>query len=231
MDEREANPLINLDRLIRLYCYPEWQELLYEKNTQVSFNKGEAIFTTGQKADRMFMVHRGCVKIVADLGKGQERITRLAGNLEVLGHRGIGNEPIYSASAIALTPTVVNVIPMRLFLSTLKANSLFCYNFLLYFTEEMRLLDQHLRDMMNMDVAQRVVKVLLLCRDTFGMDKEDPRKLAHTLARKDIANMSGTTYESVVRTLATLSQQGLIELAGKEVRLRKPKALERMVKP
>lgn len=230
MDEKETDPLINLDQLIRLYCYPEWQELLREKNTQVTVGKGQAIFTTGQKAERMYMVHRGCVKIVSDLGKGKERITRLAGNGEVLGHRGIGDEPIYSASAIALTPTVVNVIPMRLFLSTLKANSLFCYHFLLYFTGEMRLLDQHLRDMMNMDVAQRVVKVLLVCRDTFGMDKEDPRKLAHTLARKDIANMSGTTYESVVRTLAALNQQGLIELVGKEVRLRKAKALEKMVK-
>lgn len=231
MDEKEPGLLMTLDQLIRLYCYPEWQELLREKNTQITFNKGEAIFTTGQKAERMYMVHRGCVKIVADLGKGHERITRLAGNGEVLGHRGIGDEPIYSASAIALTPTVVNVIPMQLFLNTLKANSLFCYHFLLFFTEEMRLLDQHLRDMMNLDVAQRVVKVLLLCRDTFGMDAEDPRKLYHTLARKDIANMSGTTYESVVRTLAALNQQGLIELVGKEVRLRKAKALERMVKP
>ncbi len=229
MSEPEPSPLPTLDQLIRLYCYPEWQQLLREKNSQLEVAKGHAIFTTGQKADRMYMIHTGHVKIVADMGRGMERITRLAGRGEVLGHRGIGDEPIYTASAVALTSTVVNVVPMQLFLNTLKANSLFCYHFLLYFTEEMRLLDQHLRDTMNMDVPQRVAKVLLQCRRTFGTDPQDPRKLAFTLSRKDIANMAGTTYESVVRTLAAFKQQGLIDLAGKEVRLRKPKALEKLV--
>ncbi len=229
MSETEPTALPTLDQLIRLYCYPEWQQLLREKNSQLEVAKGQAIFTAGQKADRMYMIHTGHVKIVADMGRGMERITRLAGRGEVVGHRGIGDEPIYTASAVALSHTVVNVVPMQLFLNTLKANSLFCYHFLLYFTEEMRQLDQHLRDTMNMDVPQRVAKVLLQCRRTFGSDPQDPRKLAFTLSRKDIANMAGTTYESVVRTLAALKQQGLIDLAGKEVRLRKVKALEKLV--
>jgi CRP-like cAMP-binding protein len=41
--------------------------------------------------------------------------------------------------------------------------------------------------------------------------------------------MADTTYESVVRSLASLQEQDLIELVGKEVRLRKPRALEMLL--
>jgi CRP-like cAMP-binding protein len=227
MSTHEPGHAVRLTELIKQYCTPEWHELLRTKHTQLHFSKGEHIFAAGRVADRMYMIHRGRVKVTASYVKGKERIIRLAGDGEVLGHRGIGDEPIYSATATALSNTVVNVIPMQLFLSTLKANNLFCYHFLLFFAAELRMLDQHLRDLMNMDVAQRVARVLLMCRNTFGMDPDDHKKLAYTLPRRDIASMADTTYESVVRCLAALQEQGVIELVGKDVRLRRPKALEK----
>lgn len=230
MSETTTHSPPRLDQLIARHCSPEWRALLHAQNTQVSFAMGEAIFSTGQKAERMFMIHRGRVKVVAQYVKGKERIIRLAGDGEVLGHRGIGDKPIYTASAIALVPTRVNAIPMPLFLSTLKANPLFCYHFLLFFAAELRVLDQHLRDLMNMDVAQRVAKVMLLCRDTFGMDATDARRLAYTLPRRDIASMADTTYESVIRALSQFEKDGLIELVGKEIRIRRMKELEKLHK-
>lgn len=226
----KAAPSDHLDQLLATYCSPEWRELLAAQNTSLSFAKGEPIFSTGQKADRMYMIHKGRVKVVAHYPKGRDRIIRLAGNGESLGHRGIGDEPVYTASAIALSATRINAIPMPLFLSTLKANNLFCYHFLLYFAEELRMLDQHLRDLMIMDVGQRVAKVILLCRSTFGTDPEDIKKLAFTLPRRDIASMADTTYESVIRTLSELNRQGLIELVGKEIRIRRPRDLQKLVR-
>ncbi len=225
---RAVHPFL-LDALIEEHCSATWRQRLQRANAMLTFAKGEAIFTTGQPAERMYMLHRGRAKVVADMGKGRTRIVRLAGDGEVLGHRALGDAPTYTASAIALSPSRVNSIPMTLFLDALKANPLFCYHFLLHFAAEMRQLDQHLRDLMTMDVAQRVARVLLLCRDTFGMDADDARKLAYTLPRRDMASMADTTYESVVRTLAALQEQKLIELVGKDVRLRKPRALEKLL--
>ena len=225
-----ATPLVRLSELIELYCTPEWKELLRERNTQLTFHRGEHIFQDGQVADRMYMIQHGRVKVVASYVKGGERIIRLASDGEVLGHRGIGNEPIYTATATALSETRVNVIPMQLFLSTLKANNLFCYHFLLFFAEELRLLDQHLRDLMNMDVTQRIAKVIKLDMDAFGFDEKDKKKLAFTISRKDIASAADTTYESVIRTLAEFQRQGIINLVGKEIRILKKRELEKAMK-
>jgi len=116
-----------------------------------------------------------------------------------------------------------------LFLSTLKANNLFCYHFLMFFAEELRVLDQHMRDLMNLDVAQRIAKVLKMDLDTFGFDVQDKRKLAYTLSRRDIASAADTTYESVIRTLAEFQRQGIIGLVGKQVRILKQKELVKML--
>ena len=151
----------------------------------------------------------------------------MAGDGEVLGHRAIGDQPTYTATVTALSETRVNTIPMPLFLSTLRANNLFCYHFLLYFAEEMRQLDQGMRDLMELDVPQRVAKTLLMNKDIFGFDEKDKRKFAFTLARKDIASIADTTYESVIRTLADFQRQGIIQLVGKEIRLLKKKELEK----
>ncbi len=230
MNQEPTSHLVRLNDLIDRYCAPEWKELLRERNTQVTFQKGDHIFTDGQVADRMYMIHHGRVKVVASYVKGQERIIRLAGDGEVLGHRGIGDEPIYTATAIALSGTSVNVIPMQLFLSTLKANNLFCFHFLLFFAEELRALDHHMRDLMNLDVAQRIAKVLKLNMDAFGFDEKDKKKLAFTISRKDIASSAGTTYESVIRTLAELQRQGIIDMVGKEIKIIKKRELERLMK-
>ena len=218
---------MRLDALMAEYCSPEWQELLKERNTLLTFKRGEHIFTDGQVATHMFMIHRGRVKVVVRQAGGRERIIRIAGDGEVLGHRAIGDKPTYTATVTALSETRVNTIPMPLFLSTLRANNLFCYHFLLYFAEEMRLLDQDMRELMELDVPQRVAKTLLLNKDIFGFDEKDKRKFAFTFARKDIASIADTTYESVIRTLADFQRQGIIQLVGKEIRLLKKKELEK----
>lgn len=109
---------------------------------QRTFRKGMHIFTDGQEATHMFMIHCGRVKVVARQAGGREQIIRIAGDGEVLGHRAIGDKPIHTATVTALSKTRMNTIPLPLFLSTLRANNAFCYHLLLYFTEEMRQLDR-----------------------------------------------------------------------------------------
>lgn len=208
-----------LNDLIEQYCTPEWRELMRSRNTRQTFRKGESIFKQGEVADKMYMIEHGKVKVLASYQKGRDRIVRLASDGEVLGHRGIGSDLIYTANVIALSETEVNIIPMSLFLSVLKANNLFCYHFLLFFVDELRVLDQQARDILNMTVTQRVAKALRMNMDAFGFDAKDKKRLAFTISRKEIAQVADTTYESVIRSLSELQELGLIELSGKQVRI------------
>ncbi len=216
--------------LIREHCTTEWRELMAQRNVERTFRKGEDIFKHGDVADTIYMIRHGRVKITVGPLHANERIIRLAGDGEIVGHRGIGEEPVYTATATALSETVMDSIPMSLFLTVLKANNQFCYHFLLFFAFELRMLDQHMRDLLNTTVPQRIARTIKMNMDAFGFDPLDKKRLAFTLSRKDIANTADTTYESVIRTLAEFQRMGIIELEGKQIRIIRKKDLERVLK-
>lgn len=220
-----------LNDLIEQYCTPEWRMLMRSKNLPIDLPKGSHVFEQGQAADRMFMIERGGVKVTTVHEKDRDRIVRIAGPGEVVGHRAIGQDMRYGATVTTLMDTTMNSIPMDLFNSVLKANNLFCYHFLLFFADELRALDQQLRDHLALTVLQRVAKVLKQNIDAFGFDAQDPRLLAFTLSRTDIARMTDTTYESVIRSLAELQRAKVIGTVGKRIRILKPKELDRMLNP
>jgi CRP-like cAMP-binding protein len=53
--------------------------------------------------------------------------------------------------------------------------------------------------------------------EAYGYDSKNPHKLAYTLPRDDIANLVGTTYESVIRNLGKLDELKLIQLDNKSI--------------
>ena len=55
--------------------------------------------------------------------------------------------------------------------------------------------------------------------DTFGLKKKDETRLNFSLSRKDIAGLSATTYETVVRILGDLDKQNYIQIDGKEIKI------------
>lgn len=230
MDPLLTSRQYRLRDLIREHCTKEWRELMAQRNVERTFRKGENVFKQGEVADTIYMIRHGRVKITVGPLHANERIVRLAGDGEIVGHRGIGEEPIYTATATALSDTVMDSIPMSLFLTVLKANNLFCYHFLLFFAFELRMLDQHMRDLLNTTVPQRVARTIRMNMDAFGFDRADKKKLAFTLSRKDIAITSDTTYESVIRSLAEFQRVGIIELEGKQIRILRPKDLDRAMK-
>jgi CRP/FNR family transcriptional regulator len=216
--------------LIREHCSAEWRDLMQQRNVEHTFRKGENIFKQGDVADTIHMIRHGRVKITVGPQDANARIVRLAADGEIVGHRGLGERPVYTATATALSETSMDSIPMSLFLSVLKANSEFCFHFLLFFAYELRMLDQHMRDLLSTSVHQRVARTIKMNMDAFGFDDLDKRKLAFTLSRRDIASTSDTTYESVIRSLAEFQRMGIIGLDGKQIRILKKKELERVMR-
>jgi CRP-like cAMP-binding protein len=51
------------------------------------------------------------------------------------------------------------------------------------------------------------------------------REISFPLRRADLAKFSGTTIESAVRCLTRLKGQGIISIAGRDIRILKPDAL------
>lgn len=227
----ESIPLPDtLAELIRKHCSPEWQALIKEKCITLPFQAGEDIFKEGAPADQLYIVRKGKAKVNGTFAPGSTRILRFARDGQVLGHRGIGGDFSYTVTATALAPTTVDLIPMPLFMSTLKANAAFSFHFMLFFAEELRRSEAQSKALMHMSVEQRVAKALLATLKCFGFDKVDKSLLAFTPSRQDLADYAGATYESTIRALSALQKKKLIKTVGREIRITEHTGLVNMLR-
>ena len=108
-----------------------------------------------------------------------------------------------------------------MFNQAIKANPEFGFFVLMFFADELRdSEDLAQQRTVKSSIALSLMKNLL----AFGYDGKSD-KLSYTLARKDLASMAGTTYESTVRSLADLHKEGVIEIDGKTINILDEKGL------
>lgn len=202
--------------IIDKYCSKEWQDFIRFHSKEMNFKANESIINIGEPVEGLYFITEGKVKILTSGINNTERIIRLAADGDILGHRGFGGTWLYSISAITLTPTSVIFLPIDIFNQAVKANPEFGFFMMMFFAEELR--DSE-RLSKQMPVLNLVASALYTNYKVFGFEKESQTKLSYTLSRKDIANKSGTTYESVVRSLAELNKEGIIKIDGKSIHI------------
>jgi CRP/FNR family transcriptional regulator, polysaccharide utilization system transcription regulator len=193
------------------------------------FKKGETIFEENNHANGLFCVISGKVKIVRLGESGKEQIVRLAGKLDVIGYRALLADENYHGSAIALEDTMVGFIPKKIFFEILTSSPEMSM-------QMMRLLSQDLDhseikrvDIATKTVKERVAELLLLLKETYGV-MEDGATLDIKLSRDDLAAMIGAAKEVVIRALAQLKEEHLIESRGREIKLVDIRGLIRIAK-
>jgi CRP-like cAMP-binding protein len=70
-------------------------------------------------------------------------------------------------------------------------------------------------------VQERIWHQLNMLADRFGVIKEDGVHLNLRLTRSELAQLAGTINESLSRHLTELKGQGIIDLQGKEIIIRR----------
>ena len=180
-------------------------------------------YREGEEVKGIYFILHGKVKVDMTWGK-KTYILRLAADGQILGHRGFGIDDIYPINAVTLEPTTVCFIPTGLFKTLLRTNQDFLYTLTFFYADELKRTERRMHNLAQMPVKGRIAESLILIRDAFG--KQSDGTLNYALSRKDIASLSGTTYETVIRMLTELSQDGCIELNTKKIRLLNESGLE-----
>jgi CRP-like cAMP-binding protein len=207
------------NKLFKKYCSAEWLPIFDMNKSTIHVNAKQRIFNEGDPVKGIYFIEKGKVKVLSKFNGKGEKIIRIAGNDMILGHRGI-NYKHYHISSEALTDTTLTFLPINIFLKIIKANPNMAIYLLNFFIEELREAEDRMDSLLNFDPKKRVALVLLKLIDCFGYANKNTNLLSFTLTRADIANMIGTTYETVIRTLAKFEKLNYIELVGKEIAIK-----------
>jgi len=196
-------------------CLKEWLPAIDANRKNFEVKKGEVIFKEGDPVTGIYFVYNGTVKVHKKWGDDKELIVRFAKKGDIAGHRGLGKEMFYPVSGTALEPSTVCFIELDFFLSSLKVNSEFLFQLMMFFAEELKVSERNMRNLAHMQVKGRMAIALLTLKDKFGITENGFINI--TLSRQDLASYIGTTYETVFRIMNELIEENIVSVTGKDI--------------
>ncbi|MCF6342263.1 MAG: Crp/Fnr family transcriptional regulator [Bacteroidales bacterium] len=206
---------------INKYCSEEWKPIITFNKTTTDYPAGTTIFSEGESVTGIYEIYAGKIKVVSSYGNGRERIISFAKREQILGYHGLGGNMIYPVTAITLEASQVTFIPIDIFYKAVKANPDMALFLVKFFADQLKASETRMKLFAVMTALEKVASALLTIVNSFGFDEQEDTMLGYTPSRKDIANLSGTTYETVIRVLAEFEKTGVIKLEGKSIRILK----------
>ena len=188
---------------------------------------GMVLFMEGHPSQGLMVIVSGRVKLSTASADGRSIVVRIAGPGEVLGLSATVVGRPCELTAETLEPTRIKIIPRESFRQWLRAHPELAFQIAQELAEEYNNTCQQLRTMMLSHTAtQRLARTLLQFVRNAGPDKEARVEL--TLTHQQIAEMIGSSRETVTRLLTSFRHRGLIELEHSTLVIRDREALREL---
>jgi len=199
---------------------------LEKKISWKSYKRGERLFQEGDKAERMFVIASGRVKVVKEFQSGKNAIMGIFGEGATVAEIAVIDKLPYPASAIALEDTAAISIPAAPFIDFLKKNPDSLIQMIVGLGLRLREFVDNMGSLAVQSVEKRLARFLTKLSREIGEEIGDGLELILPLTRQDLAEIIGTSFEVVERSLKKMREKGIIEAAGKRIVILKPEALE-----
>ncbi|HWO90096.1 MAG TPA: Crp/Fnr family transcriptional regulator [Gemmatimonadales bacterium] len=187
------------------------------------YPKNSVILFEDDPGDALYLVISGQVKVVLIGEDGREVILSVLGDGDFFGEMSLIDDEPRSAHVIAMKDCRVLVLRRDDFQAQLTANPKIALKLLRALVQRMRRADEKIGGLVLLDVNGRVAQLLLdLAQESGGP------KITRKLTHHTIAQMIGSSRETVSRAMRELVDRGLIEVSRREITIRQPDALRVM---
>jgi CRP-like cAMP-binding protein len=198
------------------------------------YKKGQPVFYQGDRGDALYVVVEGLVKIFVTSDDGTEMVLTTLRPPDVLGELAVIDGSPRSASAEAVKPSTLLALDRTTLLELLAKHPALAEGLLRSVGAMIRRLTQQAADLVFLDVAGRLSKLLLGLADSDGTAEPDGVAIDLTklkLTQSDLAGMVGTSRQSAVHVLQAFEGRGLLERRGRMIVLKDLDALRRRASP
>ncbi|MFQ5776737.1 MAG: Crp/Fnr family transcriptional regulator [Terriglobia bacterium] len=187
------------------------------------YPKGAVLFVEGQPCRGVFVLCAGKAKLRASSARGRSVIVRVAEPGEVLGLSAALSNTAYEVSAETLEPVQVNFLPREEFLRFLQSHGEVSVRVAQHLSAELRRGYHQLARIALAPTARAKLAGLLL--DWAGRNaRSDSGTLRFQLhlSHEEMAELIGSSRETVTRILSDFRRRGLLKTKGTLVTLPDP---------
>lgn len=187
------------------------------KVTEISiareWKKNSLVFLQGDPMENVYFIYDGKIKIYKSDVNGKEQIVAIMKKGEMFPHVGFFRKGDYPAYAEVLEPSTLIAVPISQFENVLIENPELCIKVFKVLGEKIVDLQNRLEEQILNNTYEQIVKLLIRLAQKHGTEQEDGTILLKSeFTNKDLANMIGTTRETISRTLTKMKKDELIEV-------------------
>jgi len=178
----------------------------------VAIRKKQTIFTQGDKADAVFYVQKGKVRLTVVSMAGKEATIGIVSEKKFLGEGALAGQIFRMGSAVALTDCEIMRVEKKAMLAALHREHAFSDLFVAYLLARNIRYEEDLVDQLFNSSEKRLARILLLLAH-FGKEGI-PETVVPKMSQETLAEMVGTTRSRVSYFMNRFRKLGFIHYNG-----------------
>jgi CRP-like cAMP-binding protein len=209
-----------------LKSVPIFSELDSSRLKQISllgqrkfYKKDTTILHEDETGSALFVIISGKVKVSRESDDGKEVILTILNESDFFGEMAILDGMSRSATVTAIEESELFLIQRADFLNLLHEHPEISVSLLHELTRRLRASDMKIKSLSLKDAEGKVASVILQLADDIGKIKQGKVEIERLPLQNDLANMAGTSRETISRTIHSFAKRGLIELEGARLRI------------
>ncbi len=201
--------------------FSELSDKELEKVGQVAsrqrYHKDNIILIEEEVGSTMFIILSGRVKISRISDDGREVILSILSDGDFFGEMSLLDGQTRSANVTALEESELLVIRREDFLQLLRDFPQIAINLLKELAQRIRKSDEHIKSLSLQDATGRVASTLLRIAEDSGVFRRGQVEIMELPLQQDLANMAGTSRETISRVIKSLTRQGYLKKQGGKI--------------
>jgi len=193
------------------------------------FPEGSVVFLEGQEARGVYILCQGRAKLMTTNADGKSLILKIAEPGEILGlHSCISGRP-HEVTVETLQPSQLTFVRRDDLLRLLNEHPDACLSAASHLANDCQAAYEVIRSIgLSHSVSEKLAR-LLLQWSSDGRVSDGAIRLKIALTHEEMAQLIGTSRETVTRTLSEFKKQRVLELTGSTLVIRNKAALQRLV--
>lgn len=192
-------------------------EKIYNLLQKRNYKRNNMILMEEDFGDTLFILNKGSVKITRLSDDGREVILSILGEGDFFGEMSIFDGESRSANVVALEDSEVYILKRGDFIDLLEKHPKIAIALLQELATRLRKSDQQIEGLSLSDAENRIGMTISRLAEELGVIKMGQVIIHNLPYQQDIANMAGTSRETVSRMLTLLQRKGYIQKRGRKL--------------
>lgn len=179
--------------------------------------KNTVVFHENDPASAFYLVKHGKVKIYKVSRDGREQVLALLGDGQIFGDVPTFDGGPYPATAETMEDSLIFLIRRDDLLAVVRQHPEIAIQLIAVLGMRLRQALELVRDLSFKQVPHRLAGLLLKLAEQYGKETEGGVLIGLSLSRQDLADIVGTSRETVTRELKKMERSGLIGIERRHI--------------